>query len=164
MSVPPMKVSGLTVKNTLHANDAWIENLFIKDKETKKNVEILPHINEKLKSIKEMEEKLKKTFQEMQIILKELQVMKDNLSSSSQKKETVEGPPGPQGPPGLQGPPGPAGKQGPRGLRGQKGENGVSKLSEMNDVDITNLKDNQVLVWSESTGKWTPQNIFETEE
>lgn len=153
MSVPlPMKATSLSVKNTLSAKESWIETLYIKDKETKKFIDVSKHIQEKLENITDMEIRLKQMVEEFNKAIKDIQGI-NNLPGQKGEK----GPQGERGPPGV---PGTVGKMGPRGLKGPKGDS-ISKISMCTDVDTKSLKDGDVLVWSESVGKWTPQSIFE---
>jgi hypothetical protein len=72
------------------------------------------------------------------------------------------GPTGPQGEPGTPGgptgPTGPVGAQGPAGAptgpTGPTGPQGPNAVSLLTDVDITNLTNDSILVYSTSTNKW----------
>jgi len=160
MSVPlPMKATSLSVRNTLHANEAWIETLSIKDKGSKKFVDISKYVNEKIATVLDMEIKLKNMIEEFNQAVEDIKNIKDKTTLPS----SVAGKQGPQGPQGLQGPPGPAGpagKIGARGLRGLKGES-LTQLTLASDVDAKKLRDGDVLVWNEASCKWVAQNIFE---
>ena len=157
MSVPaPMKVTGLTVKNTLSANSAWLNELHVKDKKTKKHIEVMQYIDKKLESINLMEQNMKNTILEINKAVKEINNLKDNLNTTT--PESVVGAKGDKGDPGV-GVPGAPGKVGPRGLRGPKGD-GVTKLAQLNDVDTTNLTDGCVPVWVASKKKFIMQDIF----
>lgn len=164
MSVPgPMKTTSLTVKNTLNANEAWIESLSIKDKSSNKFVDIYKYINEKIESIRDMEVKLTQMINEFNRAVVEIQTMKNNLdvtSSNLKVSSGVQGPVGPAGPMGPVGPMGQAGKLGLRGLRGPKGES-INSISMASDVDIKNLNDGDVLIWNKEAGKWVSKSIFE---
>ena len=70
---------------------------------------------------------------------------------------------GPSGAPGPRGPMGPAGKPGSRGVKGSKGD-GVNKITDLVDVDISNLVDGSVLVWRSKLNKFVPETIFEADE
>lgn len=158
MSVPlPMKATSLSVKNTLHANEAWIETLSIKDKNSKKFVDVSKYINDKIANVLDMEIKLKAMIDEFNKAVNEIKNIKNVKTSDVVGKQ---GPIGLQGPPGPPGPAGPAGKIGARGLRGLKGES-LTQLSLASDVDVKKLKDGDVLVWNESSCKWVAQSIFE---
>lgn len=54
-----------------------------------------------------------------------------------------------------EGPPGPQGDQGPQG------PSGVTNISQAEDVDITNLKDGSVLVYSTNSSKWEATNTLD---
>lgn len=159
MSIPgPMKVTGLTVKNTLHASDAWIDNLAVKDKTTKKSVDIFDYVNQKVESVKALELKLNTMIKEIETAVQEITNMKINMGSTP--TDIVDGAKGDKGDPGPVGPAG-VGKVGPRGLRGQRGENAATKLSALIDVDLEDLKDGCALIYSKGDGKWTAQAIFD---
>lgn len=162
MSVPaPMKVTGLTVKNTLHADEAWLNKLCVKDKITRKNVDIFDFVTKRLETVNLLEKKMQGMIGEIEKAVQEIHTMKENLGAvSSGTAEPVEGPEGPIGPQGPQGPPGPAGKVGPRGLRGMRGE-GATKISLMTDVDVSELKDGCALIWSSDAKQWQAQSIFD---
>lgn len=156
MSVPlPMKATSLTVKNTLHSNETWIETLHIKDKKTKKFVDVSKYIEEKIENVIDMELKLKSMIQEFEKVITSV-----NKIRSQEGQQGKQGPQGPPGPPGPQGPQGATGKIGPKGLRGLKGES-LTTLGSASDVDLKTLKDGDVLVWNEKQSKWIPTKIFE---
>ena len=159
MSVPlPMKATSLSVRNTLHANEAWIETLSVKDKSSNKYMDISKYVSEKIEAVLDMEIKLKNMIEEFNKAVNDIKNIKDKTSIPS-----VAGKQGPQGLQGLQGhpgPTGPAGKIGARGLRGLKGES-LTKLTLASDVDAKKLRDGDVLVWNEASCKWVAQNIFE---
>jgi hypothetical protein len=46
-------------------------------------------------------------------------------------------------------------------LAGQMGPAGRSELSQMNDVDMTGLRDGGVLIYQQSNQKWTATNTLE---
>jgi hypothetical protein len=50
-----------------------------------------------------------------------------------------------------QGPPGPA------------GASGITKITEATDVDVTNLENGSVLVYSESSEKWVATRLLENQ-
>jgi hypothetical protein len=148
MSVPaPMKVTSLTVKNTLSANEAFVQKLHIKDE--KKFVNVMEFITNKLTTVNELEKKLKDSLLEIEKVINEIKNIKVNEAPVA-----VKGPKGDQGIPGV---PGAPGKIGPRGLRGQT----VNKISQLADVDTSNIKDGCALIWSEKDSKWVTQNIFD---
>lgn len=162
MSIPlPMKATSLSVKNTLHANEVWIETLSVKNRETKKFVDVFKYVNDKLDSVLDMEIKLKNMITEFNKAVEEIKTLK-SLENPEAAVSSVPGPPGPAGPPGPMGPSGATGKMGTRGLRGLKGDS-LTQISLASDVDVKKLKDGDVLVWSAATGKWSAQNIFDEE-
>ena len=163
MSVPlPMKATSLSVKNTLHANEVWAESLNVKDKKSKKYVNVSDYIEEKIENVIDMEAKLKSMIQEFNKVVNEIQVLKNSMELPLSSKKQTSDVPGPAGPAGPAGPTGPAGKIGPRGLRGLKGE-GLTQISLASDVDVKKLKDGDVLVWSKENNKWIAQSIYEEE-
>ena len=155
MSVPLTgKVTSLTVKNTLHSNEIWTENLHIRnDKQDRKYINIR-EIIKKIDDLKILEKQLQETIQTVSEAIK-------NVPQGHQ--ETIKGDKGEKGDKGDPGPQGPPGKQGKQGLRGQRGDN-ITQLSSISDVDISNIVDGAVLVWSASKNKWVAQNVFEGEE
>jgi hypothetical protein len=163
MSVPlPMKATSLTVKNTFHANEAWLDSLNVKDTKTKKFVDISKYLNEKIECITDMEVKLKSMIVEFNKAVDEIKKLKDSLDNMCDPTEGKQGPAGPPGPQGVPGPQGAAGKIGPRGLRGLKGDS-INQISLASDVDVKKLKDGDVLSWNAKLGKWVGVSIYEEE-
>lgn len=161
MSVPlPMKATSLSVKNTLHSNETWVETLYIKDKKTKKFIDVSKYIQEKIESVVDMEIKLKTMINEFEKAIGDIKNIKLQGQKQEKGQQGQQGPPGPQGPQGPPGPPGAPGKIGPKGLRGLKGES-LSTLSSASDVDTKKLSDGDVLMWNEEQSKWIPTKIFE---
>lgn len=160
MSIPgPMKATSLTVRNTLHANETWIETLHVKNKNDGKFTDITKYVNEKVEGVIDMEIKLKTMIEEFNRAIEEIKQFKMDKNSTEQVT-IVEGPQGIPGIPGPQGPPGSSGKIGPRGLRGLKGDS-LNQISLASDVDLKGLKDGDVLQWSSSLNKWTAVSIYE---
>lgn len=166
MSIPaPMKVTGLTVKNTLSADQAWFNRICIKQKT--KNIDIMELIDQKLQNVNLMEQKMNQALMEIQRSIQEINILKNSTPSPSelQSVQGDRGERGERGEPGPVGPQGAPGKIGPRGLRGLKGEKGdsITQLSLMTDVDLKGLKSGDVLVWDGDSEKWMPQSIFDEE-
>lgn len=157
MSVPLTgKVTSLTVKNTLHSNEIWTEELHIRNDSKDRKYVNIREIIKKLEELKTLENQLQETIKTVSEIIK-------NTPTGTQT--IVKGPKGDKGDKGdpgesVVGPQGPPGKQGKQGLRGPS----VSQLSNIPDVDVSSLVDGAVLVWSESKKRWVAQNVFETEE
>lgn len=153
MSVPLTgKVTSLTVKNTLNANEIWSNSVNVKN--GAQYVDILKFVDSKLQEVKILEQKMNQAITTINNTLKCM----DQLRTQSSVQTSPQ--PGPQGPPGPIGPPGPQGKIGKTGLKGPKGDS-ITKLGTIPDVDINGLSDGCVLVWSEDKGKWVAQKIFE---
>jgi hypothetical protein len=55
---------------------------------------------------------------------------------------------------GLQGPPGPQGPAGPPG-------SSLTLISEAQDVDVSNITDGALLIFSADTGKWEAGTVLE---
>jgi hypothetical protein len=53
------------------------------------------------------------------------------------------------------------GEQGEKGDPGPAGANGLAILSEATDVDVTNITNGALLIFSEDTGKWTAGTMLE---
>lgn len=161
----PATATSFSVKNTFSAKQAYINELHIKDLPTNKFKNIVEYIDEKTKSLSEMEAKMKMTIVDINKAITELSSFRKNATEiqSVAGKQGLQGSPGLQGPPGpqgSQGPPGPQGKIGPKGLQGQKGDN-IYKLSSIQDIDTSDLEDGAVLVWSTDKQKWVARIITE---
>lgn len=153
MSVPLTgKVTSLTVKNTLHSNEIWTEELHIRNDSKDRKYVNIRDIIKKLDELKILETQLQETIKTVSEAIK-------NVPSENQQV-VKNGEKGDKGDPGPQGPQGPQGKQGKQGLRGPS----VSQLSNIPDVDVSNIVDGAVLVWSSDKKKWVAQNVFEETE
>ena len=114
MSVPLTgKVTSLTVKNTLHSNEIWTEQLHIRNKDDRKYLNVMDVVA-KLDELKALEKQLQETIKTVTEAIK-------NTSTGTQ--QIVKGPKGDKGDKGdpgesVVGPQGPPGKQGKQGLRG----------------------------------------------
>lgn len=102
-------------------------------------------IDEKIKAIEAGLQKMLKIRDELTYEQKPTPGPKGDKGDKGDRGEI--GPPGPRGPQGV-GKPGPPGKNGSRGLKGAKGD-GVMNFSELLDVDVSDIKDNSVIVWNE---------------
>lgn len=156
MSVPLTgKVTSLTVKNTLHSNEIWTEQLHIRNKDDRKYLNVMDVVA-KLDELKALEKQLQETIKTVTEAIK-------NTSTGTQ--QIVKGPKGDKGDKGdpgesVVGPQGPPGKQGKQGLRGAS----ISQLANIPDVDVSEIVDGAVLVWSADKKKWVAQNVFEEAE
>jgi len=152
MSVPkPGKVTSFTVKNTLNANEGWFNEFNFKV--DGKYTSIEKYVESKLQTIKDLESKLKLTIIEIEQAVQKLASSKPQNSEKS-----IQGPKGDPGIPGAPGPIGPPGKIGPKGLKGPKGDT-ITKLSMIQDIDMTDIKNGSVLVWNESKNKWVVNEL-----
>lgn len=164
MSVPLTgKVTSLTVKNTLHANEIWTEELHIRNKNDRGYCNIIDFLEEKLLELGQMELKMKETVSLVQEAMKSLKSIPQQQSDNPTPVKGEKGDKGPQGQQGPQGPQGPQGKQGKPGLRGPQGQKGesINTLDSISDIDTSNIVDGAVLVWSSENKKWVAQNILE---
>jgi hypothetical protein len=67
--------------------------------------------------------------------------------------------PGPMGPPSIV--PGPQGDQGIQGIQGDQGIQGIpgeDRISYASDIDISNLEDGSILMYSTSNSEWIAKN------
>lgn len=152
MSVPLTgKVTSLTIKNTLHANEIWTESINVRNSEDRSYTNVMKYIDDKLRDIKILEDQMKSTIQAVTQAVDKIK-QQPIVPPQQQSVKGEKGDPGPQGPQGPQGKP---------GLKGAKGDT-IKSLSSIPDVDVSQLKNGSVLVWSEEKKKWVTQ-VFELE-
>ena len=157
MSVPlPGKVTSFTVKNTLNANEIWAESINIRKPDSREYNNIMEYIDNRVNELKNLETNMKETISAVNDALVKLKNIPDLQQTSNEPAK--DGEKGDKGDTGSQGPQGPQGKTGNQGLRGQKGDS-IKKLSSIPDIDISDIKDGSVLMWSESKKKWITQTI-----
>ena len=174
MSIAPQKLSSLTVKNTLNANESFINSLNVRDNDGK-YIDIMHYLHTELTEIRKTELKLNETLIVLNTMVKEFNILKLAMKEASAKGHGEPGPPGPAGPAGANGPhgsqgpigpPGPQGSLGKPGIRGLKGETGpagpqITKLGNISDIDAEGIEEGAVLVWNSSENRWKAQVIFE---
>lgn len=150
-SVLPAKVTSLSVKNTLNANEIWVDSLNVR--RDRDYIDIAKYVDTKIEEIRAMERTIRDLETQINVTIAKLNGVVAGIKPQA-------GPQGPQGPQGIPGVQGPQGKQGDQGLRGPKGDS-VTKLASIPDVDVSGLVDGAALLWSDAKKCWVAQTIFE---